>query len=188
MNRRPSPGVIALLLVVLLACSSTAYAVGKTSGDSLIKKQSLSGNRLKPDTLTGKQVKEGTLATVPRAASADTATTATTATTAKGLVPLTVTPLTLDANWQSSDPTSFPVFMVDSQQIVRLQGAVQLNGSGNLIGTLPVAARPTDPVYATVVTLGFAIGVVGIGTNGQVRLNNGNANFVSLDNISFLAG
>jgi hypothetical protein len=45
----------------------------------------ISGSQIKPDTVTGKQVKESTLGTVPKAATATKATTATTATNAQKL-------------------------------------------------------------------------------------------------------
>jgi len=187
---RSSTNLIVLLLVAVLACSSAAYAAGKSSGDALIKKKSLSGNRLKPDTVTGRQVREGTLAEVPKAASAGTAgraLLADRATVADGLAPLTEVPLQLNATWASSEPSAPPFHVVDGQGLVRLQGAVtRTGGSDNLITTLPPGARPIAAVYAPVVTTGFVIGAVGIAPNGEVRLQSGNTGFVSLDSITFL--
>ena len=68
------------MVALVLAASGTAVAATKmVSGDSLIKQQSLSGNRLRNSTVTGKQIKVSTLGTVPSAAKADVATSATTA-------------------------------------------------------------------------------------------------------------
>jgi hypothetical protein len=71
MNRtRPSllAVVACLALAVALAGTTAGYAAGKASGNSLIKKHSVSANLLKADSVTGSQVNESTLGTVPRAA------------------------------------------------------------------------------------------------------------------------
>lgn len=52
----------------MIALGGTAFAA--VSGDSLIKKNSLSGNRLKNHTVTGTQVNLGKLGTVPTATNA----------------------------------------------------------------------------------------------------------------------
>jgi hypothetical protein len=61
---------------------SAVAASRLVNGNSLIKVNSLSGNRLKSGSVTGKQIKASTLGTVPSAVTAQTATTAETATTA----------------------------------------------------------------------------------------------------------
>jgi hypothetical protein len=65
--KRPSPSMIVALLALLFALGGTAFALQKQSGNSLIRKHSLSGNRLQKNSVTGKQVKESTLGTVPSA-------------------------------------------------------------------------------------------------------------------------
>jgi hypothetical protein len=66
--RRPSPAMVVSLLALVLALVGTAFAVGsKQPGNQLIRKNSLSGNRLKANSVKGKQVKEKTLGTVPKA-------------------------------------------------------------------------------------------------------------------------
>jgi hypothetical protein len=83
LQRRPSASLVISLIALVLAASGTAVAASKlVSGDKLIKKHSLSGNRLRNHTITGQQIKLGRLGKVPSAATADSATTATTATTA----------------------------------------------------------------------------------------------------------
>jgi hypothetical protein len=64
-------------LALALAASGSAFAAAALmKGDSLIKKQSLSGNRLRNHTITGTQINLGKLGKVPNAAAADVATNA----------------------------------------------------------------------------------------------------------------
>ena len=81
--RAPSPAMIVALIALVFAMSGTAVAASKLiSGDKIIKIGSLSGNRLRSQTVTGTQIKVSTLGKVPSAATADSATSATHATTA----------------------------------------------------------------------------------------------------------
>jgi len=76
--RAPSPSMVVALIALVFAMSGSAMAaVHLVSGDSLIKKGSLSGNRLRSQTVTGTQIKVSTLGKVPSAATADSATNAT---------------------------------------------------------------------------------------------------------------
>jgi hypothetical protein len=85
-RRRPSAAMVVAILALVVAASGTAVAATKlVNGDSLIKKNSLSGNRLTNRSVTGAKIKVGSLGMVPSAAhatSADTATSATNATNA----------------------------------------------------------------------------------------------------------
>ena len=77
--RRPSPSMVVALLALIVAASGTAVAASKLrSGDKLIKKHSLSGNRLRNHTITRGQINFKKLGKVPRARNADTAQTANT--------------------------------------------------------------------------------------------------------------
>ena len=70
--------MIVALIALVVAMSGTAVAASKlVSGDNMIKKGSLSGNRLRAHTLTGAQINMGLLGKVPSAAQADAATNAT---------------------------------------------------------------------------------------------------------------
>lgn len=83
LRRSPSPALVISILALVLAASGTAVAASKlVSGNSLIKKNSLSGNRLMNGSVTGKQIAISSLGKVPSAAKADVATSATSATTA----------------------------------------------------------------------------------------------------------
>jgi hypothetical protein len=82
-RRSPSPALAISIVALVLAASGTAVAASKlVSGNSLIKVNSLSGNRLKSGSVTGKQIALSSLGTVPSATKATSATSATTATTA----------------------------------------------------------------------------------------------------------
>jgi hypothetical protein len=80
---RPSPSMVVALTALVIALSGTAIAATQlVSGDKLIKKGTLSGNRLRKHTITGTQLNLNKLGKVPSAKTADTATTATNATNA----------------------------------------------------------------------------------------------------------
>jgi hypothetical protein len=82
-RRRPSAATAIALVALVVAASGTAVAASHlVSGDKLIKKRSLSGNRLRNHTITGKQVNLGKLGKVPSASHADQATHANSADTA----------------------------------------------------------------------------------------------------------
>jgi hypothetical protein len=82
-RRRSSASLVISIVALVLAASGSAMAASKlTSGNSLIREHSLSGNRLENHTLTGTQIDLSKLGKVPSAATADSATTAGTATTA----------------------------------------------------------------------------------------------------------
>jgi hypothetical protein len=71
--RRPSAAAAVMILALLVAAGGTATAaVRSQNGNHLISKHSLSGNRLRNNTVTGKQVKEKSLSEVPKAKNAKT--------------------------------------------------------------------------------------------------------------------
>jgi hypothetical protein len=82
-RRRPSaPMVVAVIALILAASGSAIAASSLVNGDKLIKKRSLSANRLRDHTLTGRQINFKRLGSVPSAANALHANTADSATTA----------------------------------------------------------------------------------------------------------
>jgi hypothetical protein len=86
LRRKPSASMVIAVIALVVAASGTAVAATKlVNGDKLIKKHSLSGNRLINKTLTGTQINLKKLGTVPSATKATTAGTATTATNALAL-------------------------------------------------------------------------------------------------------
>ena len=74
LHRRPSASMVVSLLALVVASSGTAVAASNlVNGDQLIRKGTLSGNRLRKHTVTGTQINLGKLGKVPSAHSADTA-------------------------------------------------------------------------------------------------------------------
>ncbi len=75
LKRRPSPAMVVALIALVVASSGTAIAgASLMNGDKVIKKGSLSGNRLRSHTITGAQVNLSKLGKVPTARRADLAT------------------------------------------------------------------------------------------------------------------
>jgi hypothetical protein len=84
MTRRPSASLVVSVIALIVALSGTAIAASKlVNGDSLIRKGTLSGDRLRRHTLTGTQINVKKLGTVPRATRANSAATARTAGSAR---------------------------------------------------------------------------------------------------------
>jgi hypothetical protein len=82
LRRRPSASMVVAMTALVVASSGTAIAAGLVSGNKLIKKGSLSGDRLVKHSVTGTQINLSKLGTVPSATTAKTATTAEMAKTA----------------------------------------------------------------------------------------------------------
>jgi len=80
-RRRPSASMVIALVALFAALGGTGYAAAMINGRD-IQKRSIPGNRVVNDGLTGKQVNESKLGTVPLAQQALTAQTAASATTA----------------------------------------------------------------------------------------------------------
>lgn len=73
---RPSPALIVSLIALFVALGGTVYAAAGRIDGTAIKVKSIPGNRLKSNSVTGKQVKESTLGQVPVAGEAINARTA----------------------------------------------------------------------------------------------------------------
>jgi hypothetical protein len=70
-HRRPSAALLVAIAALVVAASGTAVAASRlVSGDSLIKKHSLSGDRLRNDSLTAKEIRLSSLGQVPSAKNA----------------------------------------------------------------------------------------------------------------------
>jgi hypothetical protein len=68
-KRRPSPGMIVALIALVVALGGTAYAA-QINGNSIMK-QSIGGGKLKKNTLTGYQINNQKIGTVPAAKKAE---------------------------------------------------------------------------------------------------------------------
>jgi hypothetical protein len=189
MSRRVAPSsLVACLALVVALCGTTlaGYAAGKARGDQLVRKHSLSGNRLRADTITGAQVAEGSLGAVPRADHADHADHADRA----DRTPLpAVTALPLGPGWAALDDHTAPGYWVDSSGLVHLVGAAhRTTGSSLTIGTVPAGLRPVLLVEFPAYTYAGAPGAVQVEELGGVDLVSGNAAFVSLEGVSYRVG
>ncbi|HET6867867.1 MAG TPA: hypothetical protein VFH80_18275 [Solirubrobacteraceae bacterium] len=70
-RRRPSAAMVVAIIALVVAASGTAVAASRlVNGDSLIRKDSLSGNRLRNASVTGKEIKLSSLGEVPSAKTA----------------------------------------------------------------------------------------------------------------------
>lgn len=56
MQRKPSAALVVSIVALIVALTGTAVAASRINGDKLIKKNSLSGNRLRNRTVTGKKI------------------------------------------------------------------------------------------------------------------------------------
>ena len=134
---RPRHATVVAYLALFTALSGTAVATAAAlqSGDSVIAQRTLSGNRLKHNTVTGYEIAESSLGTVPRA---------------KSLPPLVWHDLTLINGWTNYWGTAHaPAYAVDAQGLVHLRGFVDhLAGSpvGNAIAALPPTLAPSHPI------------------------------------------
>lgn len=54
--RRPSPALVVAIFALVVATSGTAIAVASQNGDTLITKRTLSGNRLRINTVTSAEI------------------------------------------------------------------------------------------------------------------------------------
>jgi hypothetical protein len=70
-RRRPSAAMAVSIIALVVAASGTAVAASHlVNGDNLIRKRSLSGDRLRNHAITGQQIRLGTLGQVPNAKNA----------------------------------------------------------------------------------------------------------------------
>jgi hypothetical protein len=174
-RRRFSPTlVVAVLALAVALCGTTVvgYAAGKSSGNKIIKKHSLSGNRLKPDSVSGTQVDESTLGTVPVAAR---------------LVPGPLSPVSLNNLWVPYGDRPLG-FRKDGAGFVHLQGAVSASSlaAPTVALTLPPGARPAG----TIVVLAPANGTTArltISASGTLVVDSSNITQISLESVTFFA-
>ena len=116
-------------LVVGLAVPAAARETSHLINGKSIAIQSIPGNRLKVNTLTGRQIKESTLGTVPKA------------TLARKLPALVWHPITTFENgWTNFGDSTYPAaYALDAQGTVQLRGAVAGGTEGEIAFTLPAS-------------------------------------------------
>jgi hypothetical protein len=191
-NRRKSPAIliaVVALVVALAGTSMAGYAAGKASGDSLIKKKSLSGNRLKADTVTGNQVSESSLGNVPsatHAAKADLAVQADHAASADRVPATALTPYVYGSVWHQDPATTRAAgYRKDGSGFVHLQGSVaHVSGVSIVMVVLPPGFRPADIISFPALTASGP-GSLLIDSAGNVVLTGGSTATVSLEGVTF---
>lgn len=105
LGHRPSGAMVVAIVALVVAASGTAVAATHlVSGDSLIKKNSLSGNRLRARSVTGNKIRVSSLGMVPSARHATTADSATNATNATNATTATNAANATNANTAGSAP------------------------------------------------------------------------------------
>jgi hypothetical protein len=169
-------------LVVGLAMPAAAREASNLINGRSIAIQSIPGNRLVPNTVTGRQVQESTLGPVPRAKLA-----------------ASVPPLkwhnitTLRNGWvPETGVTPLPGYAIDIQGIVHLRGYIQGGSVVATAFTLPAsAAGPSGGVYLPVVCKGASVGALTLFQNAvsiDPAVSGDNCSgFTGLEGLSFPA-
>ena len=160
--RRPSAASIVAILALVVAMSGAAFAALQ-SGDALIAKRTVSGNRLRLNTVTGKEV-----------------------------VNLVWHPLNLTNGWENYNGTKrAPAWALDAQGIVHLRGAVDQGSVPGLMvfARLPLSVRPSVDLWLTTGLQNAAPGRIDI-NNGYliVESPSGDATaeaFTNLDGVTW---
>jgi hypothetical protein len=173
---RPSGTVLIAVtaLVVGIEAPALAHQVNVVA-------HKISGSQLKPNTVTGKQVKESTLATVPSAR------------TANHVVAAKRHLLTLIDGWQNdADFAHAAAYTIDAQGFVHLEGAISSTGIVDTPFVLPPGARPRRDTYEPVLENNGYIGDIYIRSTGDVEIENANnaspgneKNYTGLDGVTF---
>jgi hypothetical protein len=191
LGRRPSASMVVAMLALVVALTGTAYAAGLVNGDKLIKKNSLSGNRLRNHTITGTQVNLNQLGKVPSAKNAD---------VAKSLPALTWTNLTLLNGWAKYGSSSFGVpglqYTKDAEGFVHLRGTLSGTAkTSSTVATLPTGVRPPSGAWASLGNSNGAFNPFPVNTfidsAGNINVENGtgaNDRFVSFEGVEFYVG
>jgi len=119
-ENRPAPALLIAMIALLMAMTGSAVAVvAAQSGDSLITQRSLSGNRLRLNTVTGKEVAN-----------------------------LQWHNLNLINDWTTSKGARTPAWAVDALGVMHLRGAITA-GNTTTFARLPESVRPSGNVYVS---------------------------------------
>ena len=152
--RRPSPALVVATLALIVALSGNSFAdvARLVGGDKLVKKHSLSGNRLRKHTLTRTQINMAKLGTVPNAARADTV----------------AAPEAFHEISGAGEPAfqngcgnlagvATAAFFIDREGVVHLRGRYECPTAGVIAFALPPGYRPGGEQQ-------FALAAAGAGT------------------------
>jgi hypothetical protein len=174
----PTLLVAAAGVVVGLAVPAAAHEASSLVNGRSIELHSIPSNRMMPNTLTGKQINESTLGTVPRAAT---------------LPPLKWHPITAWLEgWGPYDAglpgLPAPAYAIDAQGMVHLEGEIMGGIPPSNAFAIPAAlVSPPRVVWAPIVCDGTG-GSLSI-SGGYVYVHGSTcSNGASLDGVSFNAG
>jgi hypothetical protein len=126
--------IVAVIALVVAASGTAVAATQLVSGDSLIKKNSLSGNRLRNHSVQGSKIKVGSLGTVPSATHASTADTATNATNATNAASAPISKVTYVAATLTVDTSSGPASGVSGTANCPA-GSLVIGGGASVVDT-----------------------------------------------------
>lgn len=163
--RRPSPALFVAILALIVALGGSAYAIQRAqSGDSLITKRTLSGNRLRLNTVTAKEIANATWH-----------------------------PLNLVNGWANYNTHRAPAWMLDPQGIVHFRGAMtQGSGSVSVFATLPARVRPSERLYLTTNLNLNNPGRIEVSANGVLSVATSTVaagqQFTNLDGVTYAVG
>jgi hypothetical protein len=120
-------------------------------------KHLINGNSIKKDTVTGKQIKESSLGTVPKA---------------KRLPPLSWHELVIVGGWKTADSghEGAPACAVDAQGFVHLKGSIHDGLTNTVALKLPAKARPAHTLFVAVDEDSSTTGRLYIYPNGDVQV------------------
>ncbi|MBV9292117.1 MAG: hypothetical protein JO222_06680 [Frankiales bacterium] len=186
-KRRPTVSSVIAVMALAVAMSGTAVAAtSAANGDNLIKKNTLSGNRLRNHTVTGKQINLKKLGTVPVAARAN------------SLPKLKWHPLTLQNGWTLySNFYGAPAYTKDAEGFVHFRGAIDGSSStSDTFASLPAGFRPITqgiwlrPPSTNGDSVPHLVDIFVSGGGGMTAEPDGTANktFVSLEGVNFYVG
>lgn len=191
MNVRSRWGTLAAVgaaFVVGLTAPAGAHAVRhlvqQIDGAS-IKKDSMPGNRIVTNTVTGTQVAESTLGHVPYATKAG---------TAAKLPTLVWHTLTLINDWSAVIGDRTPAYAIDAEGIVHLRGAMCCGATATQAFSLPASARPGKNAFLLAFSQGAYAAELAVLSSGKVYVYNGGgapanstASLTSLEGVTFAA-
>jgi hypothetical protein len=173
--------IVAVFALVVAMCGAATAAIVAHSGDALVLTRSLSGNRLRLNTVTGAEVNESKLGTVPKA------------NLANHVPALVWHNLTLANDWSVVIGVRTPAYALDAQGIVHLRGAMCC-GTTSQAFTLPANARPSKNVYLLALASGGYPAQLVVQPAGTVIVQSGGGappssatSLTSLEGVTFAA-
>jgi len=129
LSRRPSASMVVAVVALIVAASATAVAAGLVNGDKLIKKDSLSGNRLRNHSVTAKQINSTSLGLF-----------------SSGLVQLD----------PAVGTTTQRILITDGP--LRIVGVCSVDGTGHAVGDVLIASSSTNTTWSNGNNGNFTIG------------------------------